>query len=219
MPDACLWLREKTTPVRTRPARAWDAKAGAWVPVTDDLGNPVRERIPAVGTVGEPYRGSPQPGRRFATFLRHDGAIISAPLTGAAAAMPGPDRSHSDYAMAKAKHFGWVEFGRCPLEEHQSDRTGFAMPKLIAASNREAAKANQRCAHWGVGPNPTPCAHWLAEVDARRARRKAEEDKRAESYKSEDAKHTDAIKGLVETLAGTIAAKADAPAPQPGRRG
>lgn len=221
MADACLWLREKTTPVRVRQARTWDAARKAWVPMTDDLGNPLRERIPAVGTVGEPYTGRPQAVRRFVTMLRADGNEVSVALTAAAASIPGTDNSQRDYALAKAKHFGWIEKGHCPLEEHQSDRVGFGLPKLIAESNRAAARDNERCAHWGTSPNAEPCRHWLAEVEARRARRAKEESKRAESYKSDDAKHTDAIKGLVESLATMTARPAEAPAPAPttGRKG
>lgn len=210
MAEPVLWLKERSTPGRKVKARQYNPTTKAWEDVLDDRGNPVLERVPNVGTVVDD-RGQVRPMavRRFVKFLKADGHITSVPLTAAAASQPGTDRSQSEYIFAKGKYFGWVEWGHCPIEEHHRDPQGFAVQKLAAKANRAAVKDNKRCAHWlrPGDPNPVPCAHWLAEVEARRAFRVEDDAKLAEAHKSAADKQADALKDFVATMADRTTTK------------
>lgn len=226
MAEASLWVREKSVPGRKVAAVEWNRETRSWERVVDDLGNPVNERVPSFGFVGTPSTVlKPMPGanRRATRFMHMDGHITSSPLISAAASQPDSS-SYADYTRAKAKHFGWIEYGHCPLEDHQSDREGFAIQKLVAKENREAAAKNDRCRHWWTGGpivNSVPCRHWLAELDARRDLRNRDDKAKAQAFKSEAEKQTTAIADLVRTVAERAMpeTRTEAVAPAPKGKG
>lgn len=207
-----LWAEQNKTPGRKIRAKEWDRKQGAWVDVVDARGNPVYERAPAVGVIGDPSTGMrPWAGGRNRTvrFLRHDGHITTVTLTGAAAAVPD-DQSYAESTRAKADHFGWVEFGHCPVEDAIT-RPRFGVLKLASSANRSDADANRRCSHWWRGGpigNSTPCKHWLAEIDARRAAHVAQDATYAEAMKTGADRQADALAKFVEVAAGRVVAQA-----------
>lgn len=224
MAEASLWVKEKSVPGRKVAAVEWDRETKTWKRVVDDLGNPVSERVPSFGFVGTPSTIlKPMPGanRRATRFLHMDGHITTSPLVSAAASQPDSS-SYADFTRAKAKHFGWVEWGHCPLEDHQSDRDGFPVQKLVAKENREAAGKNERCRHWWTGgpiASAVPCRHWLAEVDARRDLRVRDDKAKAGAFRSDTDKQTSAITDLVRAVAERAMPEVRPESPAPKGKG
>ncbi len=111
-----------------RPARKW--VDGKLVPVVDDLGRPLMERLPAAGRVGvvrqveDIEATKPQRQPRFLTFMKDGkkggGDIVFCPITGAAAAEPGTDQSFEIDVRSKARRNGWIQVGRCPIDAAMS---------------------------------------------------------------------------------------------------
>jgi hypothetical protein len=216
MAHSILWLEEKNkagakpAPRSRRRAMAYDEKSGRMVPVEDDLGNPVIERLPAVGHTGPVTHASPMSVRRAIEFLKFDGSMIAAPITGAAAAVPDTDRSHELYIAAKARYHGWVEKGVCPCDAVMSGQ--IKKQRIVDKSVREAIDKGERCPR--TAPSQPPCKHFRAEEAARKARNLEEDAKRCEAAKSDAAKsadrHTEALLTLTERLAGESVKKAGA---------
>lgn len=216
MAHSILWLEErnkagaKPAPRSRRRAMTYDDKSGRMVPAEDDLGNPVIERLPAVGHTGPVTHASPMAVRRAVEFLKFDGSMIAAPITGAAAAVPDTDRSHELYIMAKARFHGWIERGTCPCDAVMSG--AIKKQRIVDKGVRDAIDKGERCQR--TAPNQPPCKHFRAEELARKARNLDEDAKRCEAAKPEAAKaadrHTEALVTLTEKLVGETTKKAGA---------
>lgn len=162
-----------------RPAKKWID--GKLVPVTDELGRPLMERLPQAGRVGvvrqveDIEATKPQRQPRFLSFMKDGtkggGATVFCPITGAAAAEPGTDKSFELDIRAKAKRNGWIQVGRCPIDVAMSGDILGRGRMLEAPENREAYARSERCDPGTLGPSKPPCKHWVAEEAARKATR------------------------------------------------
>lgn len=203
MATPILWAQQGRIGA-TRPARKW--VDGKLVNVTDDLGRQLMERLPQAGRVGvvrqvediEATRPQKQP--RFLTFMKDGakggGAIIFAPITGAAAAEPGTDKSFEIDIRQRARKHGWIQVGRCPIDVAMSGDLAGRELMLEAPENRGAFARSERCEPSTLTPRakgepPPPCKHWIAEEAARKATRvkddakkkkKTAADKQAEAF-------------------------------------
>ena len=194
-----------------RPARKW--VDGKLVTVTDELGRPLMERLPAAGRVGvvrqveDIEATKPQRQPRFLTFMKDGpkggGAVVFAPITGAAAAEPGTDQSFELDIRQKARRNGWIQVGRCPIDAAMSGDLLGREKMLEAPENREAFKRSDRCNPSTVGPNKPPCPHWIAEEAARKATR--EKLNKKSLKKSAADRQADAFENLAEQLAKNAA--------------
>lgn len=211
MAQAILWIPERDAPQTPAPRsrrRAWTFdKNGVKQPVVDDLGNPVVERLPAIGHTGPVNNAIPMRGVRAIEFLRFDGHLIASPVTGAAAAVAGTDRSHEQSIRAKARYHGWIERGVCPVDAAMTDL--IKPQRLVSDECREALKKGDRCQRRRV--DEAPCKHWIAEEAARKARNAKADAARAEAAKSEATRSADqqtkALFALAEKMAEKAAAK------------
>ncbi len=209
MAHSILWLKERNNPNAPPPprsrrkARTFDENGRA-VDVEDDLGNPVIERLPAVGHVGPVNNAVPMGSRRFIEYLRFDGHVVAATITGAAAAVADTDRSHQHYVEAKARYEGWIEKHTCPVDAVLSG--AIKKQRLVAKECRDALAKGDRCAKWR--PGDPPCKHFRAEEAARKARNVETDTKRSEAAKSEAAKSADAQTRALVQLAEQLATRA-----------
>jgi hypothetical protein len=214
MSEPTLWA--KRGPIPSRPAFQW--KDGQRVPVVDDFGRQVFERVPQSGKVGLVRQVAdieglkPQGQPRFITFLHMDGNICNDPITSAAASTPGTDKSFEIGIRQKARREGWVQWGLCPIDAAQ--RRDITRLQLMAPSNREAYDKRQACAHDAVGPRKPPCPHFDAEIEARRKIR-ADVSAKAER-KSAAERQADAIAGYFEKQAQADESRTEKPRRQKG---
>lgn len=209
MAQSILWLKEKNNanaqpPPRSRRRALVLGDDGRMVSIEDDLGNPVIERLPAVGHVGPVNNAVPMSSKRVIEYLRFDGNIVSAIITGAAAAVADTDRSHQHYVEAKARHNGWIERNTCPVDAVMSG--AIKKQRLVAQESRDALAKGTRCARWKYGE--VPCKHFVAEEKARKARNVAEDAKRSEAVRSESVKNADKQTAALIALADQLAQRA-----------
>lgn len=193
--EPVLWGKQGKHGRKVR-AQRWDEKAKAWVPAVDDRGNPLYEKVPQIGFVGPLENAVPMKFLRSLQYLRADGHITHVCVTNAAAHVHGADESYLRDRRAKAKHFGWIEFGTCPCIEVMAGKLNAA--DLIS----ETARNGKPCHLTDVGPGKAPCPHFIAEEKARKARRTEENRRANEQEKSEAAKQTEALVSFVEKVAG-----------------
>ena len=172
---------------------------------SDDLGNPVIERLPAMGHTGPVTHATPMAGRRAIEFLRFDGNVIAAPITGAAAAVPDTDRSHQHYIEAKGRHLGWIEKGVCPVDAVMSG--AIKKQRLVSKEARDALAAGDRCPR--PAPGQPPCKHYRAEEAARKARNAEEDKARSEAAKPDSMKAADRHTAALIELSERMVDKAD----------
>lgn len=194
-----------------RPAYRWNDD-GERVPVLDDKGRPVMERIPQTGKVGvvrevEDIKATkPMSAPRSILFLRDDGNEVHCIIRSAAAAGfgdKGSDHSFRAYALAKGRHFGWIPAGSCPVDLVQR-RERNAL-QLVSLPLREAAKRGEGCQPHQVGLDKPPCKHYLAERSARQADRLAEHKRQEQRQKSDASRTTDALVEFVQKMAPNAA--------------
>ena len=221
MANAILWLRENgaAAPRSRRRAVKFDAKSGRMVTVEDDLGNPVIERLPAQGHEGQVTHATVMRGRRYVEFLKFDGTVFAAPITGAAAAVIDTDKSHQEYVFAKARHEGWIEKHACPVDAVMSGQ--IKPQRLVAFESREALAKGERCPRPVAGA--PPCAHYIAEEAARKARNVDVDRKRAEAARTDAARNSDrsteALLKLAESIEARAAAAESMPPSKPEKGG
>lgn len=213
MSDPVLWA--KRGPIPSRRAFVW--KDGQRVPAEDDLGRPIFERVPQAGKVGLVRQVAdidglrPQSQPRYITYLRDDGHVTNNVITGAAASVPGTDKSYEIALRQKARFKGWIQWGTCPIDAAlRQDITGL---QLVDQGNREAFKRREPCPHGTVGPRLAPCKHFVAEEQARREMR-AEGERRSVRKSAAD-RQAEAFVDLAETMKARIE---DTEAPAPVRR-
>lgn len=214
MSEATMWAKRGAIPLRK--ARVWNAASKEWETPVDDEGRPLMERVPQSGKVGLVRQVAdidglrPMRERRFIAFLHADGNVCNDVIRGAAASEPGSDRSFEAYVRAKAKHHGWIEQGACPVDEAM--RRNIFSGALVAKENKDALAKKQSCPVSELGAGRPPCAHFIAEEVARKARRSADSERREEAHRSAADRQTDALVDLVSNLNRTTA-----PA-KPGKR-
>jgi hypothetical protein len=190
--EPVMWVRSQHKGAFRRP-RVWDEKKQRYVQPVDEFDRPLIERVPAKGYVGNDLANMrPMPGNRSVTFLRADGNIVDVPLT-TGASLPVRENEYRSDRLRKARYFGWLPVGCCPLREVVK---GLSKQHLLAREAREG----EPCPDHELGGENPPCPHYLAELKARRAKSVIENRKVNLSYKDDEAKRTEALTTLVEHL-------------------
>ena len=216
MADPIMWT-ERGMKFR-RPAYEWN-DAGQRVAKVDDLGRPLFERVPQTGRVGVVRQiediAATRPMRevRAVQYLKDDGHEIHAPIRSAAAALHGEhgtDMSLVSYVRAKARFYGWIPVGCCPVDVVLRGERNVL--QMFSAEVRDAIKARDACAAATVGLDKPPCKHYVAERDARRRRRLAEHEQQVMNAKTQEAKTLDVLTAMVQRLPGQVPAVASDPA-------
>ena len=236
MAEPILWAHrlhgDKASPNALKPvARRWNEDTGQVEDVIDpETGIPVREKVPARGHNGdEDVRTARMLNiPRWVHVLRHDGHETRVPITMAAADLDGSD-NYGKKIRAKARFFGWIPVGRCPIALLTA---GELSPSKLAC--RDLQKVSTPCKHGTYG-DLRPCPHYVLERDARVHRNNVLQGRIAKQHQSEADKllkgqeaQTSAIveqlaKGnerFAEQLAALVAAALklpppDAPSPSP----
>jgi len=205
MPEPIYWASNKTALARKIPAKKFDALSGQMVEVFDpDTGERIYEKIPQRGHVGGDY-DNPVTGRpRWLHVLRHDGHVIRMTLTCAAADYDFAQLT-SQERRAKARHFGWIPVGSCPLALIQAGE--LKQGQLIAKELRDL-KSSAACAHGTYGEQ-RHCPHYQIEESARRAlqeRKQVASDKKMQPESDKlIAAQQEQTKDIVSGIAGIMA--------------
>jgi hypothetical protein len=206
---AALWIKIGAEQGEQRQARVWDEKLQAYVTPKYEKGHakagrPMIERLPALGHDGTDIHNMRKMRgvKRYSTFLRHDGHEVSIPLTNAAAHVPAEDTSYARDRYLKARHFGWIEQGKCPLIMVAS---GDLLPELVESADL-MAKGAQPCHPADIGADKPPCEHYLAEKRARKLKNDQRHSEREAAHESEQAKHTKALETMTAKVADAVVA-------------
>lgn len=223
--DPVLWVKHGS-PGATAIPRVWDAKAGRYVRPVDDFGQPVRERVPAVGFVGRDLQSMRKmSGVRSIRILNSAGNEVHYTLTTSAAIAARDDDAYRNDRLRKARHFGWIQVGSCPCAERFR---GVPAARFISKEAREG----QPCDPSTIGTdedghvNP-PCQHYLAEQMARREIQAKQNAAANLRHTDGETKRSDAMARLAEAqqaqaqaltaVAETLTAQATDPAPKGGK--
>lgn len=219
-----LWVKsEFKRPMRR--AMAWDAKRNRWAKATDENGQPVYERLPQVGFVGndlKALRATPLRNRAL-QYLTREGNVVFIPLTEAASVQV--NEAQMAAVIREANRLGRIRVGACPIREVYS---GLRASSLVAAENR--AVDVKPCSEADVGVDDegrplAPCPHYLAELNARVALQAAKNAEGNANFRDQAVKQLEAQQGQIEALskvadstAALVAhfvAKEQAPEPAP----
>lgn len=202
MPEPILWA-DKAAPLRKQPARRFNAETGQMEDAFDDeTGQRLYEKIPQRGHVGGDA-DNPIVSRhaRWVHVLRHDGHAVRMVMTCAAADFDMASLWTQE-RRAKARHFGWILVGHCPLALVLTGE--IQKGQLLAKDIRNQPP----CAHGTYGENK-PCPHYLAEEAARKELQKkktaqAEKVNRSEADKlvAAQADQTKEIVGAITEVLG-----------------
>lgn len=202
MAEPILWAH-KAEKLRKIPARRWNPEAGVMEEAFDeDTGQPVYEKIPQRGHVAGDYDNPIASSQaRWLHVLRHDGHVVRVPLTCAAADLDGAQLTAQE-RRAKARYFGWIPVGSCPLAmvETGEIKAGQLIAKII--------RGQEMCKLGSYGP-AKPCPHYLAEEAARKDLQRRETVRREKSHQSEADKliaaQSEQTKEIVSGVAGALA--------------
>lgn len=125
-------------------------------------------------------------------------------LTNAAADLD-TDASFPRERRAKARYFGWINVGRCPLA---AVIAGDLQKGQIIAKEVRDLETSAACAHGSYGET-RPCPHYLAESKARKALQAKETMRLEKSNRSEADKlitaQQEQTKEIVSGVAGALA--------------
>jgi len=161
-------------------------------------GKMITERFPQRGHAGDYEDRRRAPGVRYLRMIDHHGHHVYHCLTNAAAHLDHTS-PYGQYAMAKARHFGWYQPGSCPCALLT---TGELKPRHIVS---DEVKRGKPCP-----PNSysfeNPCEHSIKERAARAAQNKAIQDEREVAMKSAGDKHLEATQRLTEKLVEAVSA-------------
>ena len=210
--DPVMWVKTNHKG-RSQPAYEW--KDGRRVRAVDDLGRPLRERLPAIGYVGRDLSNmKPMAGKRSIRMLTKQGNEIHVPLS-TGASLAATDGSYKSDRLRKMVYFGAITVGCCPVREVYR---GLSKQHLLSD---EARNATAPCAEHDVGVDEDgnelpPCPHYVAELKARRAMQAAENRRVNSTFKDDAGKQTEALseiaagnRAIVEHLVAERAGKAE----------
>jgi hypothetical protein len=197
--EPIFWQTTKTSTADYRGAQRLVRKDGELV--YDELGNPVRERHPAIGHDGSSHYKNPTPdarcrAQRFRTVVRHDGNVVFQTMLTAAAADPNDE--YVKYQNAKARFYGWFPLGSCPCALLANSE--LTPNQIVDKSILEASPCPPRS--YDVNK---PCPHALSEREARLARHLRNEGIRGEKFRSEAEKLMGQTREANEKLAKDVA--------------
>ncbi len=162
---------------------------------------PQTGRVGVVREVDDIKSTKPMSAPRSIQFLKDDGNEIHAPIRSAGAAgngHEGSDNSAMRYVLAKARHYGWLPVGCCPVDLVQ--RRERHPLQLFAVDLRTAATRGEACKPQEVGLGNPPCKHYQAEHAARKARRLKDHERQVELGKTATDKQTEALVNFVEKM-------------------
>lgn len=216
---AALWIKIGAEQGEQRRARVWDEKTQTYVTPKYEKGHakagrPMIERLPGLGHDGTDIHNMRKMRgvKRYAMYLRHDGHEAPIVLTNAPAHVPAEDTSYARDRQLKARYFGWIEQGKCPMIMLAS---GELLPEQIEAAEL-MAKGATPCHPADIGADKPPCEHYLAEKRARQLKNNTRNAEREAAHESEQAKHTKALEAMTSQVAAAVVAampaKADAAA-------
>jgi hypothetical protein len=224
MAEPILWAH-KAAATRTRVARRWnDATQKLEVVIDEDTGLPVRERIPQRAHEAASGYSDPRLSRhqRSLYVLQHDGTLIHIPLTMGAGDVDGLDHV-GKYMRAKARHFGWLPVGQCPI---RAVAAGTVQPHQLRDAELRASVADGTArACQGQHNEERWCPHFVAEEKARKEANARVQAKRAAANQSEADKliragqqqTKDIVSGVATALADAIRSTQPEPAPRSKR--
>lgn len=214
MAEPILWAN-KAKRMRVQVAKQYNPKTKELeVIVDDDTGEPVMEKIPQRGHVGERFM-SENPkirnSQRWVHWLKHCGNEARVPVTNAAAQID-PDTKFKQFITTKSKHFGWIPVGHCPIALIFAGglrRNQLADKELKKALEDEKVSP---CQHGSYGER-MPCKHYIAEREARRLRKKKLQTKRDKQFQGDAEKAMEAQReaqreqtsAIAELVAKTVA--------------
>jgi hypothetical protein len=204
MQEPILWANKA---VRQIPAKRFNEATGDMEDVfNEETGRRVMEKIPQGCHVGGDYDNPVASNRRtWLHVLRHDGHVVRMKLTNAAADLD-TDASFPRERRAKARYFGWLLVGSCPLA---AVLAGDLQKGQIIAKEIRDLPTNQACAHGSYGEFK-PCQHYRAEEKARKALQAKESTRIEKANRSEADKLISAqqeqTKEIVSGVTGALAA-------------
>lgn len=179
--EPICWANRVT---RERDAFGWDDNGNRIRLFDDKTGAPRVERIPQQPHLGTPLFGLRNLNvQRAVKVLCDDGNERQIVITNAAAHINDTDDSYKRYQLGtKGARLGWIPDGQCPAAMVMM---GLISPSTVKA---DAAKDGQPCGANVVGWGRPPCRHYKAERAKRLELRRADDARRADALKTEEAK-------------------------------
>lgn len=159
-------------------------------------GRKVTERVPQHGHVGDYENKTRAKGRRYVKVVRHEGHTVPLLLTNAAAHLTtGP---YAQYAMSKARAFGWYPEGGCPCAlliggELTNDQ-------VVSPDVRNGTPCEQ-----GTHNIDRPCKHDLAERAARTKQWNEDQAEKMAGFADADEKNHAAQRAINKELVLDVA--------------
>lgn len=228
MAEPILWAHKAQ---RTQLARRWNRETNQLEVVIDEVtGQPRRARVPQrAHESGDP--DNPRLSRHlpWIHMLRHDGHVVRAPISMAAADVEGLE-SYGRTMRQKYQALGWIPVGVCPiarvagglLRDHQ----------IVDKPLRDSIRNGTARACTGQHGPERQCPHYLQELDARLAANKRRDAAEAVKYRTDSERlleqqlsaqqtqTTEIVKGVASALAEAVKV-ASQPAAEPAatRRG
>lgn len=183
---AICWADKATKPeARIFPAFKWDEATGKRVPSMDPKRPNVqlRDKRPL-----QAHRGTILTGvvvaidiKSTMMVLRREGVIAPVKINNGPAheIVDGDGDRYALYMKTKGRALGWIPVGECPaaMVAH-----GIIAEHLVIA---DEAKDGKPCSRTILGERNPPCRHFWAELHAREAANKAEQDAREEAARSD----------------------------------
>ena len=184
----------------TRRAMVWDEARNRYVKATDENGQPVIERLPQVGFIGNDLKNlkaTPLKNRAIYVLTR-EGNILPVPLTESASVQVNDAQLAA--ALKRCNQLGRIRVGTCPIREVYS---GLRASTLVAPTNRAADV--KPCAESDLGNDDegrplAPCPHFLAEQKARLALQAAKNAEQHANHRDQAVKQLEAQAGQIEAL-------------------
>ncbi len=165
-------------------------------------GKKIVERVPQRGHQGEWDNRRAARGVRSVRVVGHDGHVIDAVLTNAAAHLDHTT-PYGQYQMAKWRHLGWYPISTCPLAR-------LAVGEMRPDHFHNQSILKERPCEPGSYNEQNRCKHSLSEEAARKKTRAAEHADLERNYRDPSEKIADAtraqteaiVRALVESKAG-----------------
>jgi hypothetical protein len=158
MAEPILWVNKA---IRTQRAKVFNEKTNQVEVAFDDRGRPLYEKIPQSAHVSGDYDNPVvSTTRTWLHLLRHDGNEVRVKLTCAAADLDTSQLT-SQERRAKARYFGWIPVGMCPLAMIEN---GLLREGQLQAKELRGQLACPRNSY----SEDRPCPHYLVERRARR---------------------------------------------------
>jgi len=210
MAEPILWAHAAES-ARKIPAKKFNPATGQVEQQFDpETGEPLFEKIPQRAHDGDSDYKKPAliRGVTWIEYLRHDGHVVRVKLTNGAAHLD-TDTNYAKEKLAKARFFGWIRKGHCPLALVDM---GEIKVNHIAS---ESVRDGKRCAAGSFGEAKW-CEHYIAEEAARKVRRQKAQAKRDLQTESAEQKllrgqqeqTKEIVQGLADALRGAGAGKA-----------